>query len=188
MHDQIPPPGGEIMLLFKDIHPIHSVQFDEVPFFSLADISMALGWNYRADLYAKADDFPDHGRRIVRPIDRPESPGAIYLSPVGVWRLTALLDPYGGQALAAWAKRETTRLIPEPRTGDPAVFLTLDEDGDLPPAPTKYSGRRAEWLALKEARLQAQMDGAKAVWAERREAQKRMLEEASTQFTEKLDK
>jgi hypothetical protein len=72
------------------------------------------------------------------------------LSPIGAWKLVEANDPYRSAKFAAWAKREANHLAPDAPPTDPRMFLTLQADGMLPEMPGKYSGRRAEWYALKE--------------------------------------
>jgi hypothetical protein len=72
------------------------------------------------------------------------------VTPVGAWRLTDVLDRYRAQPLAAWTKRTSRDLCPDAAPNDPAMFLVLEPDGSLPPAPTKYSGRLSEWRDLKD--------------------------------------
>lgn len=77
-----------------------------------------------------------------------EHPTAV-LSPIGVWKLSHQRGRPADDQVAAWAKRESLRLIPEQSENDARLRLTLNADGTLPVTPNKYSGRRAEFDDLK---------------------------------------
>lgn len=139
----------EQTLTFKD-HPIRIVMQDGVPWFSLNDICLAMNRNHYAAEQAYGRNFPEHARRTCsEETEEGELQDATLLSPVGVWLFTHLIDAAKFQQLAAWARKEAKRLCPNPRENDPSMFLTLTPDGELPPYPMKYSGRKAEWLALR---------------------------------------
>jgi len=140
----------DLTLLFNKKHSVRIVMQDGVPWYSLNDLCLAMNRNHYAAEMAYGRNFPEHARRIcLEEDDNGEMQDATLLSPVGVFFLTDLIAPAKGQDLAAWARREAQRLCPNPIENDPAMFLTLQPDGELPPYPMKYSGRRAEWLALK---------------------------------------
>lgn len=75
------------------------------------------------------------------------------LSPIGVWKMGNDQDPYATAKVAAWAKREAGKLVSGAAPDDPRVCVTLTPDGLLPPTPTKYSGRLAEWKTLRHSDL-----------------------------------
>lgn len=138
-------------LQFKD-HPVRIVMIDGVPYFSLEDICEAAGWSLSVcdRLHSKLYSFPDHTKRPCYEETEDGLRDTTVLSPVGVWRFTVSVDSYRGAGVAAWAKRESFRLCPNPRPKDPAMFLTLGKGGELPIKPTKYSGRRSEWFDLRD--------------------------------------
>src|SRR3546814_10338293 len=67
---------------------------------------------------------------------------ATILSPVGVWYFTMATDRYRGQALASWAKKTAMEFFPDAAPKDRRLYLTLDENGEVPEYPAKFSGRR----------------------------------------------
>lgn len=125
---------------------IRIAMLDGLPWFYLSDLCAALR---RTPEVAKVVDdlcFPQFARRSH--LDPSEGEITV-LSPIGAWYLTELVDRMGGQALAAWTRREQKRLCPEPAPNDPNVFLTMLPDHCLPPRPAKYSGRLNEWQELR---------------------------------------
>jgi hypothetical protein len=141
-------------------HPIRIDIQDGVPWFSLTDISAAVGDGPRTLEVVLEPEFPVHATRICNETDDGGMVSeGVLLSPVGVWYFAHLLNAKGLQKLAAWAKREAVRLCPDPRAGDLAMFLTYADKWngsiEMPPYPWKYSGRRSEWYALQDALPQA---------------------------------
>ena len=153
-----PTVDGPDHTLFYKKYPIRMLSISGVPWLSLRDIGDALSLNQDGLDLVNEPAFPAFAKMTASEEADPDIPGEpedqVVLSPVGVWFLTALLsEPKRGEDLAAWAKRETKRLCPEPIKGDPAVFLTVLDNGGqkkLPPYPWRYSGRRSEWLDLRE--------------------------------------
>lgn len=150
MHEQSAPNGPAETLLFQNKHSVRIVMLDGVPWFSLSDIGTAMNRNHHSTDLANGPNFPDCAKRTLREQTAGRLQDTTFLSPVGVWLFTELVDAGAGQAVAAWARREAQRLCPSPVEGDPAIFLTLMPDGKLPPKPLKYSGRRTEWLDLRD--------------------------------------
>jgi len=165
-------------LNYKD-HEIRIAMFDGVPFFVLDDLSDAMGWGSFDSRRVHSEDFPSHAKRVCQEETEDGFKDMLALSPVGVWLFTTEVDPYKGAGLAAWAKREAIRLCPNPAAKDPAMFLTMSETGQLPPSPTKFSGRRSEWLDLKNSDeyLEARY-GLKIKTRSRVETQRTILEAA----------
>ena len=124
--------------------------------FCARDLVDALGYaDWELDLASTSPNIPECCRSSGYEVPSPEVPGEpdgaiVLLSPVGVWYWTDATDAPCGQNIAAWAKREAARLVPEAAKDDPRTFLTFDADGELPPYPMKYSGRKGEWIALRE--------------------------------------
>ena len=147
------PIAPEDTLYFKG-HPIRILLVEGVPWFALPDLCDALGYWPSAMAAVDGSDFPACAKDVCDEEPDDTIPGqpaeVVILSPVGVWWFTELTNATRGQAIASWAKRETTRLCPHAQPGDPAVFLRLLPDGSLPPYPCKYSGRKGEWINLKE--------------------------------------
>lgn len=143
------PSGRPAPLDFKG-HPISYIMLDGVPWFSRDDLTTAMGWNEYAHSVLSRYDFPSHAKRDVEELTDEGRQSTTYLSPVGVWVYGHLNDPARTQTLAAWAKREAMRLCPDPHPGDPAMFLTLRVDGELPPRPFKFSGWRSAWYDLRD--------------------------------------
>ncbi len=135
-------------LTFKNT-PIRIAMIGKVPWFCASDIAEAMGWG--PIQLAKLDDpkFPAFAKTTCSEEADDRLQETVMLSGVGVWYLTDLINPAKGQALANWARRESVNLCPEPAENDPAMFLTLLPRGGLPPRPWPYSGRRAEWEALR---------------------------------------
>lgn len=127
-------------------YAIRTVSIGGVIWLYLPDVCAALR---RTPEVAKTVDdlrFPQFTRRSH--IDPTEGEVTV-LSPIGVWYLTELIDRMGGQALAAWTRRQQADHCPEPTSDDPNVFLTILPDNCLPPRPARYSGRLSEWEALR---------------------------------------
>ena len=123
--------------------------------YALPDILDALGYTSAAATVLDSPAFPAHARRTGYEAYDPEVPGepgeVVMLSPVGVLYLTQLTDALHGQGLAAWAAKTAREHCPSPPVDDKALTLTVQSDGLLPPYPTRYSGWRSQWIALKEA-------------------------------------
>lgn len=143
-------PGDHALTLDFKGTPIRVHMHEGVPHFALADLCEALGRDHHAAARVANPRFPAHAKLTCL---EETGDGAFQditmLTPVGVYFLTDLIDPVGGQKLAAWSRREAKRLCPDPRDNDPAMFLTLMPDRTLPPRPGKYSGRLSEWLNLR---------------------------------------
>ena len=132
-------------LQFRNV-PIRIAMLDGLPWFYLSDLCTALR---RTPEVAKVVDdlcFPQFARRSF--LD-PSEGDITVLSPIGAWYLTELVDRMGGQALAAWTRREQKRLCPDPAPNDCNVYLTMLPDHCLPPRPARYSGRLNEWQELR---------------------------------------
>jgi hypothetical protein len=143
----------DLILSFKH-HTIRAVMLDGVPWFLLDDLVAPLGFSESfVTRAANHADFPAHANREGLEEADDGWQTVTLISPVGVWLLTTQLDPGRGQGLAAWARREAARLCPNPQPKDPAMFLTLDDEWNLPPRPLRYSGRRSEWEDLRDHRL-----------------------------------
>lgn len=157
--------GDSLILDFKG-HPIRVLLVRKVPWFELSDVCDALRPHEDVDRLVYDPDFPAFAKIPAQEDRDPNVHGepqdVTLLSPVGVWYLTTLMDAPGkGQAIAAWAKRQAAQLCPDPAPGDPAVFLTiLDVEGrkELPPYPWKFTGRRSEFLALKDSNAWVRRD------------------------------
>jgi len=127
-------------------YAIRTVSLDGVLWFYLPDVCAALR---RSPEVAKVVDdlrFPQFARRPHQDATEGE---VVCVSPIGVWYLTELIDRMGGQAFAAWTRRQQRDLFPEPAPNDPNVFLTMLPDNCLPPRPARYSGRLNEWQTLR---------------------------------------
>lgn len=150
----LPPQYGEGETLNYKGSPIRVLPIYGRPFFALPDLVDALGFPPAAMDVVNGPDFPSLGKVVCYEEEDPEMArereDVVALSAVGTWYFTALTCPVSGQGIAAWARRECARMCPNPVPGDPAVFLTLHPDGNLPPYPTRYSGRKSEWITLKE--------------------------------------
>lgn len=137
--------------------PIRTLLVNNIPWFALPDLCDALGYSGFAAHRLNSPSFPAHAKMVCDEEPDPDVPGepqeVTIVSPVGVWWWTHLTDPARGQSLAAWAKREALRVNPTADPSDPFVFLTLQHDGSLPPYPLKFSGRKSEWIALKEVHM-----------------------------------
>lgn len=148
-------------LEFKET-PIRALKADGTLWFAARDIVAALGGTYaELDVAATSQDIPDCCRSAGLEVPCADVPGepdsaVPLLSPVGVWLWTHATNAPRGQGLAAWAKREAARLVPEAAKDDPRTYLTLGADGELPPYPMKYSGRKSEWIALKDSKAYMQ--------------------------------
>ena len=173
-------------LVFKE-HPIRIVIVDGVPWFSLEDVTEALGYTHLSAKRAFHETFPKHARMECLEDTEEGQISTTVLSPVGVWHFTAILDAYRGQGLANWAKKEALRLHPNPEAKDPRFFLTLTADGQLPPTPAKYSGRLGEWRELKDSDEYRQFRfGLHPSQPSRAEKQARLLAEAEAARLENL--
>jgi hypothetical protein len=150
MTTQSAPQEHDDLLTFRG-HSIRIARADSgVPWFALPDLCDALNRRMEYDAPRVAGPhFPSFARCTLKEETEEGLQDITLLSPVGVFFLTALTEPWKGAALTNWARKEAQRLCPNPTPGDPAIFLTYMEDGDLPPCPTKYSGRRAEWNDLR---------------------------------------
>jgi hypothetical protein len=170
-------------LLFKE-YPIRIVMVDSVPWFSLEDVTEALGYTHLSTKRAFHETFPEHARMDCLEETEEGQITTTVLSPVGVWHFTAILDAYRGQGLANWARKEALRLHPNPPAKDPRFFLTLTADGQLPPTPAKFSGRLSEWRDLKDSN--EYWEARRASMSSRRGLQTRLLAEAEAARLEKL--
>jgi hypothetical protein len=133
--------------------PVRFVKIDDVPYFLLDDLCAASAWKSFVADYVNSPTFPSFGKAEVQIADGDEIRSATALSCVGVYYWTDLADATRGQKIAAWAKRQAHELAPGIPSDNPAMFLTTDHEGRfMPPRPLKYSGWRAEWFALKDAR------------------------------------
>jgi hypothetical protein len=145
-------------LLFKDKHPVRTVIADGALWFDVRDLAQAMGFTWTTvDLAASSRSIPDCCRTIGTEMpDEGEAPGDasgqdVLLSSLGVFYWTHVTDPARGQALAAWAKKEAERLVPEASKDDPRAYLQLEPDGTMPAfCPYKFSGRKSEWYALND--------------------------------------
>jgi len=136
-------------ILWFEKHPIRIVQrHDGVPYFAVPDLCAAMGRETCSQRVL--DTIPDHAKfaGCQEEADSGLEPISM-LTPVGAWWLTHNLDAYRGQKLAAWTRRVARDLCPNPAPDDPAMFLTVDAQGQLPPRPTKYTGRHTEWTDLR---------------------------------------
>lgn len=149
------PVFGEGETLRFHRHPIRVLPVNGVLHYALPDLLDALGYTSAAATVLDSPDFPAHARRTCYEAYDPEVPGepgtVVMLSPVGVLYLTQLTDAMHGQGLAAWAAKQARERCPVPPAGDKALTLSVQLDGLLPPYPTRYSGWRSQWIALKEA-------------------------------------
>lgn len=125
---------------------VRTAMLEGLPWFYLDDLCAALRRTPEAGKIVNDARFPQFARRSHRD---PEAGEVTVISPIGTFYLTELIDRLGGQALAAWTRRQQQRLCPEPVPGDPNAFLTMLPDNCLPPRPGKYSGRLAEWDELR---------------------------------------
>lgn len=143
-------------LRYKGKYPIRTVKADGTLWFAAPDLVYALGFSGEAlRIAAESPAIPDYCRssayeRPAPDISGPPDDAVVLLSPVGVWYWTVATNAPRGQNLASWTRRETARLVPEASKDDPATFLALGPDGEMPPYPMRYSGRKREWIALKE--------------------------------------
>lgn len=149
------PVFGEGETLRYHRYPIRVLPVNGVLHYALPDILDALGYTSAAATVLDSPAFPAHARRTGYEAYDPEVPGepgeVVMLSPVGVLYLTQLTDALHGQGLAAWAAKTAREHCPSPPVDDKALTLTVQSDGLLPPYPTRYSGWRSQWIALKEA-------------------------------------
>lgn len=135
---------------------IRAVKARGTLWFSARDLVEAMRYTeYTYDLAASSPRIPDCCRCYSRELEEPSLPGdpeteVLLLSPIGVWLWTHHTDAMRGQGLASWSKRMAEELAPGARRDDPATFLTFGPDNSLPPYPAKYSGRKREWIDLKE--------------------------------------
>jgi hypothetical protein len=146
------PTEYDLIASYRDT-PVRILMLDGLPWFALSDICQAAGYHPRAADAVDAKDFPKEAKRTISEEAGDGSSRQVeLLTSVGVWWLTALNNPGRGQGVAAWARREALKLCPEHAPKDPALFLTLKPDGELPPRPMRYSGRLAEWEELRFSR------------------------------------
>jgi hypothetical protein len=145
------PTGPPRTLAFQDA-PIRIALIDRIPWFSAADICQILGvrLDERMTPEYHVRHLPSFTHRHCRLDGSDASNEELCLSPVGVWYLTTQFDRPQGPTISAWAKREATSLCPDTTPDDPAMFLTLLPGGVMPLRPHKFSGRLAQWHALKE--------------------------------------
>lgn len=152
----IDPIFGEGTTLNFKHKSIRVLPVNGVPWFALPDLADALGLTLQeADKVVNSPDFPAYGRLVADESSEPDpqittEPGPVtLLSPVAVWWITALTEPFSGQGVAAWARREAASMCPAPALGDPSLFLRVLPGPMLPPYPAKYSGRKSEWIDLR---------------------------------------
>lgn len=149
------PYGPSGTLDYKKGRSIRFLPILGIPWFALPDCLDALGYPHFVGDVVFGPDFPVHARGVGDEAPDPDVPGdpmeVVLLSPVGVWYLTHLTEPCRNQGLAAWARRQAESLCPDASRNDPAMFLTVQPDGLLPPYPSRYSGRKQQWTELKEA-------------------------------------
>lgn len=138
-------------------HPVRYLQVHKSPWFVLSDLQEAAGFDPEALEVVNRRAFPRFAKCTATEAFDPEVPGepvdVTMLSPIGVWYWSHLYDPGRGQAIAAWAKREAEAMHPTPAPFDPHRFLrVLEVHGkpELPPYPLKHSGRKSEWIALRD--------------------------------------
>lgn len=133
--------------------PIRVISIDEVLWFALPDLMDALGYGPDAGEVVGKPWFPDYAVAEAYELPDPEVPGeperVPLLSPVGVFYWTHTTNAPRGQNLCAWAKREACARHPKADRNDCHMFLT-PLPNMLPPYPMKYSGRKAEWIDLKD--------------------------------------
>lgn len=151
MNPQPETPQSRETLLFEQKRPqisaqVRMVMLDGVPHFSAQDLAAAMQWSDTAIQAAHSLSHPPKGCRMVH--EHAEGATGAYLSPVACWAWTHKVNPKEGQPVGAWTKRVAAQRCPNPRLGDPALFLTRDGDR-MPPMPYQFSGRRSEWFALK---------------------------------------
>jgi len=173
MFKHLQPTGPFEPLVYKT-HKIHMVTFADspTPWFVADDIAAAIG--LRPQVAANcivSPQFPAHACRMCPRVSKDDSPERAVLSPVGVYWLGAMTDEYRGQGIAAFARREGLRLNPDAPRSDPLMYLTLNEDGTLPPRPLKFHGRKDEFFDLKHLSISI-------LAKRRREQQAAMLEAA----------
>lgn len=137
-------------LLFGD-KSIAIITFEDggVPYFSLLDLQEALGWPTSANDLVDTPLFPPHCKRTALEYGPEGVTDAVVLSPTGVLYWTSLFNAGKGQRITAWAKREARMFCPNARPDDPAMFLQVTGDRQLPPPPLAYSGWRGEWNDLR---------------------------------------
>lgn len=173
----------DLFLKFKN-HSIRVVMLDGVPHFLLADVCAANGYRPEVAKVVDHPDFPAHAKRVAWEVTEEGHQDITVITPVGAWLFTVLTDAGRGQSFAAWARREAKLLCPNPADKDPAMCLTLGEDGSLPPCPMRYSGRRSEWDDLRFS--QEYVNRQVAFSTERLEMQTRLLVEAQVAFEAKI--
>lgn len=149
MTETQPAPMGTPETLDYKGRPVRIVIIEGVLCFALEDICEAAGWNTVVCSRVYSSQFPAHGKLDCYEETAHGLQNTTVLTPVGVWLFTEEVDRYRGSSISAWAKREAGRLCPNADSKNPAMFLTLGEFGDLPPVPTRYSGRRGEWNVLR---------------------------------------
>lgn len=134
--------------------PIRIAPIDGVPWFALPDIVEALGYRPEAANVVNRVSFPTFAQTTAEELPDDEVPGeperVTVLSPIGVWLLTHFTNPERGQGIAAWAKREAVARCTSAAPDNRHMFLQLLPGDQMPPYPLKYSGRKAEWVALRE--------------------------------------
>jgi hypothetical protein len=141
------PEEHDMFLTFKE-QPIRIVMREGIPLFALPDICEAFGLGVARASTVRL--LPEHAKDTYSAATDDGLEDIVMLTPFGVWLYGHLDDPGRSQAGAAWVRRESLRLCPDADPGNPAMFITLEPDGSLPPRPMKYSGRRAEWDALRD--------------------------------------
>ncbi len=182
--DQPSSPEGTQILTYKD-NSIRVLIIDKVPYFAVEDICDAVGWDHRVSSNVRSDRFPDFGKYECREETDEGLKETFMVSPIGGWLFTQTVDPYRGQHIAAWMKRQSLEIYPDADPKDPRMFVTMDAKGNLPLHPAKYSGRRSEWHEVKNsqecfnARFGINTDPANS----RKELQARLLAEAEARKT-----
>lgn len=150
------PEWGETVELNFNGHPIGGVLIAGIPWFLLSDLPPAIGLIPETAAAVDSASFPSYlkatGEAAPDPGEGPEARQPVTLvSPLGVYIWTEMVSPARGEKLAAWAKRTALQLCPDVSPDNKAMFLHLDERNELPPFyPRKYSGRRAEYYALRD--------------------------------------
>lgn len=136
--------------------PVRAIPIDGVLWYALPDLVNALGYKPIAGEVIGKPWFPSYAVHHADELPDPEVPGepqrVTILSPVGVFYWTHATNAKRGQNLCAWAKREAFARLPQVDRSNRHMFLTPLPDM-LPPYPMKYSGRKAEWIDLKDASL-----------------------------------
>ncbi len=136
--------------LFFGEAPIRTLMRGGVPYLSLDDVCEIDGFGPNAIEAVAAPEFPPHGIWLCWEVaDDGTLDDTIMLSPVGVWYFTHLAASEAHQQFASWVRKEAIRLCPAADPADPAMFLRVQDDGGMPPLPSRYSGRLAEWWHLK---------------------------------------